>query len=81
MPRPRTHARYVVRDGREIVRFGITEDFERRAGEHDRSNMNWSSMTQVGPTVTQESAREWESTKIDRYERRNGRKPRYNKQR
>ncbi len=79
MRRKRDTYRYVLRDRREIVQFGITSDPERRIPEHDSDGKRFTSMTVVGPRVQRESAREWERDRIDAYEQRNGRKPRYNR--
>ena len=72
--------RYVLRDGRKTVQFGITNDDVARAQEHLNVGKRFTSMTIVGPAVTRESALEWERCQIERYQaNHNGRRPRYNK--
>jgi len=72
--------RYVLRDGRRIVQYGITNDPEGRAGEHDGDGKRFTSMTIVGPAVTRDSALDWEREHIEGYQAsHNGRRPRYNK--
>jgi hypothetical protein len=74
-----TH-RYVLRDGREIVQFGITNGPLDRAREHVGDGKRFTSMTVVGPAVTRDSALDWERGRIEGYARNHGgQKPRYNK--
>ena len=81
MARPRDTARYVRRDGRKIVSYGITDrKLEERAAEHKAEGKRFTSMKQVGPRVTREKALEWEQGRIDAYKKgHGGRPPRYNK--
>jgi predicted GIY-YIG superfamily endonuclease len=72
--------RYVLRDGRQVVQFGISNDPEARVYEHSGDRKRFTSMTVVGPGVTRESALDWERSRIDAYQRtHDGRRPRYNK--
>jgi len=74
-----TH-RYVLRDGREIVQFGITNGPLDRAREHDTDGKQFTTMTLVGPAVTRETALAWERDRIETYQAgHSGRRPRYNK--
>ncbi len=76
--RPRNTYRYVLRDGRDVVQYGITNDPEARANEHSRKR--FTGMTVVGPAVTRESALQWERSRIEEYCRAHGgKRPRYNK--
>lgn len=76
--RPRDTYRYILRDGRAVVQYGITNDPEARSNEHSRKR--YTSMSVVGPAVTRESALQWERTRIEEYCRAHaGKKPRYNK--
>lgn len=81
MSRPRDTYRYVLRDGRDVVSYGITEDPDTRLSEHQRNHRNNGlSMTVAGPAVTKESAMAWERIQIEQYCRsHDGKKPRYNK--
>jgi hypothetical protein len=71
--------RYVLRNGRKIVQFGISNGPEDRISEHIRAGKRFTSMAIVGPRVTRESARDWERCRIDTYHLTHGRRPRYNK--
>ena len=53
--------KYHFKNGRKIVKSGITDDLERREGEHQRKP-GWSGghILQVGRRTTEEAAREWE---------------------
>ena len=79
MNRPRDTYRYVLRDGRDVVMYGITDDPDARLQEHERNRRNVT-MTVVGQAVTRESALAWERTQIEQYCRsHDGKRPRYNK--
>ena len=78
--KPRVTHRYVLRDGRQIVQFGVTDDLDRRRDEHQADGKKFTTMTPVGPRVTRDSALEWEQSKIEAYDRNHsGRPPRFNK--
>ena len=78
MSRPRDTYRYVLRDGRDVVGYGVTNDPEARENAHSAKRIT--SMTVVGPAVTRESALAWERTQIEQYCRaHDGKRPRYNK--
>ena len=79
MSRSRDTYRYVLRDGRDVVMYGVSDDPDARLEEHQRNRRNVS-MTVVGPAVTRESALAWERIQIEQYCRsQDGKKPRYNK--
>jgi len=78
--RDRDTYRYVLRDGRDIVQYGVSEDPETRVYQHSGDNKRFTTMTIVGPAVTREAALQWERTQIEQYCRTHrGKKPRYNK--
>lgn len=79
--RDRATYRYVLRDGRDVVQYGITDDPDARLQEHQRNHNNDGlTMTVVGPAVTRESALAWERVQIEQYCRsHDGKRPRYNK--
>jgi len=78
--RPRDTYRYVLRDGRNIVQYGVSDDPDARAIEHSGDRKRFTSITVVGPAVTRESALQWERTRIEEYcQTHGGKKPRYNK--
>lgn len=63
MTNPRTFRRYQGRISREIVHGGITErSLEERQQELNRQYPGIK-LTQVGPAVTEKTAREWEKEK------------------
>jgi len=71
--------RYVLRDGRQIVQFGVTSGPLDRE-EHLRDGKRFTSMTVVGPAVTRDTALNWERGRIEGYQRTHeGKRPRYNK--
>ena len=76
----RTTHRYILRDGRQIVQFGITNGAVERAQEHLRDRKRFTTMTVVGPAVTRDTAVDWERGRIETYQRtHDGKRPRYNK--
>jgi predicted GIY-YIG superfamily endonuclease len=79
--RERDTYRYVLRDGRDVVAYGVTEDPDARLQELRRSHRNNGlTMTVVRPAVARESALAWERTQIEQYCRAHGgRRPPYNK--
>lgn len=80
MPKKRDHYRYELRDRGKLVYVGITDDAERREGEHQDQGKRFTSMNVVGPTVTADSAERWEEERLEKYRRSHGgRNPRYNK--
>jgi hypothetical protein len=78
--RPRDTYRYVGRDGRQVVIYGISDHPEVRAYQHELAGKRITGVTVVGPPVTRDAALEWERAMIEAYQRSHGgRKPRYNK--
>jgi hypothetical protein len=71
--------RYVLRDGRKIVQFGVSNGPDDRVAEHVRKGKRFTSMTIEGPAVTKDSALDWERYRIGAYRETHGRRPRYNK--
>lgn len=79
--KPRDTYRYELRDGRQLVQYGISERPDVRAYQHELDGKRFTGVTVVGPAVTRESALEWERDMIAAYERSHaGKRPRYNKQ-
>jgi hypothetical protein len=74
-----TH-RYILRDGSQIVQYGISNGPVDRAREHLTDGKRFTTMTVVGPAVTRDSALDWERDCIESYQRSHqGKRPRYNK--
>jgi predicted GIY-YIG superfamily endonuclease len=72
--------RYILREGRKIVQFGITNGPLDRVNEHAADGKRFTSMTIVGPSVSRGTALDWERGRIETYQAsHNGRRPRYNK--
>ncbi len=72
--------RYVLREGRKVVQYGISNGPEDRLQEHVGDGKRFTSMTVVGPAVTRDSALDWERHRIEMYQQsHSGRMPRYNK--
>ncbi len=52
--------KYHLKRGNTILRSGITNDLDRREGEHKRKYGKDVHIYQVGRITTKESAKEWE---------------------
>ncbi len=59
MSKPRDTYKYHFKIGNKIVHSGITNDLERREGEHQQEWPN-GHIKQVGNISTEDGAREWE---------------------
>ena len=59
--KPRDYYRYHFKIGNTIMHSGITQDLARRESEH-KGRWPTGHIAKVGPTVTEETAREWEKT-------------------
>ena len=69
----------ILKDGNEIVDYGITNDLERREQEHRSEGLKFTKMEKVGIATTREAAGAWEEASILHYkETHGGRRPRYN---
>lgn len=72
------HYNYTLRDGRFIVKYGITTDPAERLTQMKRKR--FTSMTVDPVAVSEKTARKREKKRIKAYQRSHkGRKPRYNK--
>ena len=76
--RRRLTTRYTMREGNRIVKYGITDNPQRREGENLRAGLG-AKMRKEGSNVSRESAGRWERRKIGDFERRTGRLPTGNK--
>lgn len=71
--------KYILKDGNEIVDYGITNDLERREQEHRNEGLKFTKMQKVGIATTREGAGAWEEASIQHYkDTHGGRRPRYN---
>ena len=71
--------KYILKDGNEIVDYGITHDLERREQEHRSEGLKLKKKKKVGIATTREAAGAWEEASILHYkETHGGRRPRYN---
>lgn len=52
--------RYHIKCGKKILHRGITNDLNRRHGEHKQNYGSDVTITQVGPRVSRNSALRWE---------------------
>lgn len=52
--------RYHIKCGNKIVHRGITNDLDRRHGEHQRRYGKDVKIIKIGPRVTRQSALRWE---------------------
>ena len=55
--------KYVFKRGNRILHGGITNDLERREGEHRRDIDRKGHIKQVGRCTTEDAARDWEENK------------------
>ncbi len=67
---------YELKDGRQIVYFGITNNPDRRLSEHVKSDKEFTHMNLVSPKLSRKSAESMEAKKIRGYD--NGRGPKFN---
>jgi len=52
--------RYHIKRGNEILHRGITNDLDRRHGEHKQNYGSDVRIIQVGPRISRDSALQWE---------------------
>ncbi len=75
----RKTTKYLLKKGNKILYAGITDDFDRRFNEHEKTK-EFGHMIQVGRKTTRAGAENWESKQIERYQKNhNGAKPSLNK--
>jgi len=71
---------YTLRDGRFVVKYGITKSPDRRVIEMDNAGLKFTSMTINPVAVSKKTALKRENERIKAYKRSHkGRKPKYNK--
>jgi len=76
----RDHYTYVLKDGRRVVKHGITINPDRRLNEMENQSPRFTSMSVDPVPVSKETALKREKEHVERYQRNHrGRKPRYNK--
>lgn len=75
----RNTTKYVIKDGNEIVYYGISDDPVRREQEHRNEGMKFTSFQKVGNVTTRDAAGAWEEERIKHYmSQHGGNRPRYN---
>lgn len=71
---------YELKDGNEIVYYGISQDPDKRAIEHGNAGKRFTHINVRSVALTRESAEKREKREIQRYQRQHGgRSPKYNK--
>ncbi len=60
MGKPRNWYTYEFKRGNKILHEGITQDLERREGEHQANINSEGHIRQVGGPKTEDGARKWE---------------------
>ena len=71
---------YEVKDGNEIVYYGISQDPDKRAIQHSNAGKRFTHINVRSVALTRESAENREKQEIQRYQRQHGgRSPKYNK--
>ena len=79
MQKPRDTWLYELKDGKEIVDYGITNKPDRRAIEQANSGKNFTHLNIISVALTRESALKRETQSIQRYQKQHGgRPPKYN---
>ncbi len=72
---------YELKDGKEVVKYGITNDPNRRAIENANAGLTFTHINIITVALTRDSAEKREKQEIQRYQRQHGGKPpKYNKQ-
>ena len=61
--KPRKYYKYHFKRGNKILHGGVTDDLERREGEHQRDINSKGHISQVGRRTSEEAARQWEKDK------------------
>lgn len=80
MAQKRDVNKYECYQGNKLVYVGITNDMTRREAEHRADGMQFSTMRKVGNITTQEGASNWETNRIQTYQKNHGGDtPKYNK--
>ena len=76
---PRNTWLYELKDGNEIVYYGISNGPDDRLIEHSNSNKQFTHMNVKSVALTRSSAERRETEEIQRYQRQHGgRAPKYN---
>jgi hypothetical protein len=76
----REYWNYTLRDGKYIVKHGITKNPGRRLQELETEDLNFTSMVLDRVSVSENTARQREQERIESYQRSHkGKKPKYNK--
>lgn len=74
------HHNYVLRDGRFVVKHGITTDPDERKVQMENERLRFTSMTIDPVAVSEETARKREKERVKAHQKSHkGKKPRYNK--
>ena len=74
------HHNYVLRDGRFVVKHGITTDPNQRVVQMENEGKQFTSMIIDPVAVSEETARKREEERVEAYQKNHkGKKPRYNK--
>ena len=80
MAQKRDTNKYECYQGNRLVSVGITNDMERREAEHRADGMEFSSMRKIGNVTTPDAASDWETARIQTYQKNHGGDtPLYNK--
>lgn len=75
MDRSRDTRLYELKDGNEIVYYGITNNADRRAIEQANSGKKFTHLNVISVALTKESAEKREAQAIQRYQRQHGGRP------
>lgn len=80
MARKRNYYRYYLKKGNEILYVGITKEPNQREEQHRIEGKRFSHLKKIGPTVSKETAEEWEAETLKKHRwNHGGDNPKYNK--
>ena len=76
----RNYRNYTLRDGRFVVKYGITKNPDRRLQEMETEGLRFTSMIFDRYPVTEDIARQREQDRVEAYRRgHKGKNPKYHK--
>ena len=79
MKKKRDTVTYELKQGNEVVYVGTTNDPERREHEHKEEGKKFSHMKVTSRKITDDGAKQKESTRLKTYRKNQGKNPQYNK--
>ena len=79
MEKPKDTWLYELKDGNEVVFYGLTNNPDKVAVQRSNSGKRFTSLTVTSLAMTREAAEKWEARRIEAYQgQHGGRPPKYN---